>query len=84
MLILVAEPGPKEDGKRGEEDEWRVEKDVSGLGDKGVLEYDEERGEERCSGAAIKTPESQVRERDRSDPEGRRDKAHGDVRRVFV
>ncbi len=40
--VFVTKPGPKEDGERGEEDKWGIEKDVSRLGKEGVLEDEEQ------------------------------------------
>lgn len=40
VLVFVGKADPEEDGERGEEDEGRVEEDVSGLGDETILESD--------------------------------------------
>jgi hypothetical protein len=57
---------------------------VSRLGNEGILEYDEERGEKGCGGAAVETAESQVGQRDGGNSEGCRDHAHGHVWRILV
>ena len=42
VLVFITKPGPKEDRERGEEDERRIEKYVSRLGNEGVLEDEEQ------------------------------------------
>ena len=84
MLVFVAKPSPKEDRERGEEDKWRIEKDVPRLSEKGVLEDEEQRSEESSCSTAIEATESEIGERDCGDSKSRRDHAHSDIWCIFV
>ena len=84
MFILVAESDPEEDRERGEEDERGVEEDVPGLGDKSVLEGDEEGGQQGGGGAAVEGAKGQVGEGDGRDAQSCWEHAHGHIGYVLV
>ena len=77
------ETDEKISGERGEEYEWGIEQDESGLGDEAVFECDQERGE-GCAGdaGAEALTEGEVGEGNCGDAEERGQESHGDVGNV--
>lgn len=84
MVVLVAECGPGKGGEGGEEDERRVEEDVTGLGDQAIFEGDEEGCKEGGCDTTIEGAKGQVGERNGSNAHAGGKKAHCYVRYMLV
>lgn len=84
VVILIAEACPCEGCEGGEEDEWRIEEDMTGLGNQSILKGDEERGEEGGGDTAVECAKREVGKRNSCDSRECRQHAHRDIRHILV
>lgn len=84
VVILIAEGSPGKGCEGGEEDEGRIEKDMTRLGDHAILEGDQQGSQKGGGNSTVECAKSEVGQGDSCNTHEGGDHAHRDIRHILV